>query len=161
MRCIFAFASLMAALTLAGCQPSTPPARVQRPPVPEAGLSGSLGRGTARLNERAALSLVSTYRRGHGLPALTYDPALMADARALTEAMARTGRLARQSVATPGQFVDVAAGHDTLEDAFSGWRYASASRAHMLNKNLHRFAMAAVYAPHSRYRVFWTMILAR
>ena len=158
---MFAFAGLMAALMLAGCQSSKPPALMPRSPAPEAGLSGSLGRGTARLNERAALSLVSTYRRGHGLPALAYDPTLMADAKAVTLNMVHTGRLARHGAATSERFVDVAAGHDTLADAFSGWRYAPASRAHMLNKNMHRFAMAAVYAPHSRYRVFWTMILAR
>ncbi len=160
MRCRFTWAGMVIALALAGCQTSRPPAPPARP-MPEAGLSGKLGGGRARLNEREALSLVSTYRRGHGLPALRYDPALMARAQVIAQAMVRSGHLARQTSKASGSFVDVAAGHDTLEDAFSGWRYAPSSRAHMLDKSMHRFAMAAVYAPKSRYRVFWAMIMAR
>ncbi len=156
-----AIVSLLCGLCLAGCQPGGRTGVPSHGPYRLAGLEGGLGNGTMRLNEREALSLVSTYRRGHGLPALAYDPALMARAQALAETMARTGHLLHANQATAGTFVDVAAGHDTLEDAFSGWRYAPASRAHMLNGNMHRFAMAAVYAPHSRYRVFWAMIMAR
>ncbi|MBV1707595.1 MAG: CAP domain-containing protein [Hyphomicrobiales bacterium] len=152
---------LLCGLGLAGCQPGGRAGLPPNGPARLAGLEGGLGNGTMRLDEREALSLVSTYRRGHGLPALAYDPALMARAEALAASMARSGHLLHAHQAAPGSLVDVAAGHDTLEDAFSGWRYAPASRAHMLDRNMHRFAMAAVYAPHSRYRVFWAMIMAR
>ena len=161
MQRFLAIVTLLCGLCLAGCQPGGRANLPPHEPYRLAGLEGGLGNGTMRLNEREALSLVSTYRRGHGLPALAYDPALMARAQALAETMARTGHLLHTDQAANGTLVDVAAGHDTLEDAFSGWRYAPASRAHMLDRNMHRFAMAAIYAPHSRYRVFWAMIIAR
>jgi uncharacterized protein YkwD len=55
---------------------------------------------------------------------------------------------------------NVSAGYHTLAEAFSGWRESPPHRANMLNKGVTRMGIAAVYSPKSKYKVFWTLILA-
>ena len=55
---------------------------------------------------------------------------------------------------------NVSAGYHTLAEAFSGWRDSPPHRANMLNKDVTRMGIAAVYSPKSKYKVFWTLILA-
>ena len=55
---------------------------------------------------------------------------------------------------------NVSAGYHTLAEAFSGWRDSPPHRANMLNKGVTRMGIAAVYSPNSKYKVFWTLILA-
>ena len=54
---------------------------------------------------------------------------------------------------------NVSAGYHTLAEAFSGWRDLPPHRANML-KRAPQMGIAAVYAPNSKYRVFWALILA-
>jgi uncharacterized protein YkwD len=55
---------------------------------------------------------------------------------------------------------NVSAGYHTLAEAFSGWRDSPPHRANMLQNGVTRMGIAAVYAPTSKYKVFWTLILA-
>jgi uncharacterized protein YkwD len=55
---------------------------------------------------------------------------------------------------------NISAGYHTLAEAFSGWRDSPPHRANMLNKNVTRIGIAAVYAPASKYKVFWALVLA-
>ena len=55
---------------------------------------------------------------------------------------------------------NVSAGYHTLAEAFSGWRESPPHRATMLNKDATRMGIAAIYSPKSKYKVFWTLILA-
>ena len=55
---------------------------------------------------------------------------------------------------------NIGAGYHTLAEAFSGWRDSPPHRANMLLKNATRLGIAAVYAPNSKYKVFWSLILA-
>ena len=55
---------------------------------------------------------------------------------------------------------NVSAGYHTLAEAFSGWRDSPPHRANMLNRNVSRMGIAATYSPKSKYKVFWTLILA-
>ena len=55
---------------------------------------------------------------------------------------------------------NVSAGYHTLAEAFSGWRDSPPHRANMLQNGVSRMGIAAVYAPSSKYKVFWTLILA-
>ena len=55
---------------------------------------------------------------------------------------------------------NISAGYYTLAEAFSGWRDSPPHRANMLNRNVTRMGIAAVYAPQSKYKVFWALILA-
>jgi uncharacterized protein YkwD len=47
-----------------------------------------------------------------------------------------------------------------LAEAFSGWRDSPSHRANMLRSGVTRLGIAAVYAPGSKYKVFWALILA-
>jgi uncharacterized protein YkwD len=48
-----------------------------------------------------------------------------------------------------------------LAEAFSGWRDSPPHRANMLNGNVTKMGIAAAYAPQSKYKVFWSLILAK
>jgi uncharacterized protein YkwD len=56
---------------------------------------------------------------------------------------------------------NIGAGYHTLAEAFSGWRDSPPHRANMLNGNVTKMGIAAAYAPQSKYKVFWSLILAR
>jgi uncharacterized protein YkwD len=55
---------------------------------------------------------------------------------------------------------NISAGYHTLAEAFSGWRDSPPHRANMLLKGATRMGIAAVYAPNSKYKVFWALIIA-
>ena len=55
---------------------------------------------------------------------------------------------------------NISAGYHTLAEAFSGWRDSPSHRANMLKSGVTRMGIAAVYAPGSKYKVFWALILA-
>ena len=55
---------------------------------------------------------------------------------------------------------NISAGYHTLAEAFSGWRDSPPHRANMLNAAVTRIGIAAVYAPNSKYKVFWALVLA-
>ena len=55
---------------------------------------------------------------------------------------------------------NVGAGYHTLAEAFSGWRESKPHNATMLMPGATRMGIAAVYTPSSKYKVYWTLILA-
>jgi len=55
---------------------------------------------------------------------------------------------------------NVSAGYHTLAEAFSGWRDSPPHRANMLRMGVTKMGIAASYAPNTKYKVFWTLILA-
>jgi uncharacterized protein YkwD len=55
---------------------------------------------------------------------------------------------------------NIGAGYHTLAEAFSGWRDSPPHRENMLLAGASRIGIAAAYAPKSKYRVFWALILA-
>ena len=55
---------------------------------------------------------------------------------------------------------NIGAGYHTLAEAFSGWRDSPPHRANMLHSGVTKMGIAAVYSPNSKYKVFWTLILA-
>jgi uncharacterized protein YkwD len=120
----------------------------------------------------AAQSMISGYRRNNGLGAVTIDPELMRLANEQATAMAARGTL-DHSVNAPFQerirksrfdasvaVENIGAGYHTLAEAFSGWRDSPPHRENMLNANVSRMGIAAVYSPKSKYKVFWSLILA-
>lgn len=164
------FAGLVAlsALALAGCSTERPANR----PV-EHGVYQSQSKPGASLDKAMAASMVSELRRGKGLGPVTLDPALnrMAEEQAL--AMSRVGKISHDSLAgslkariarsyprNGGVWENVGAGHDTLADAFTGWRSSPPHMKNMMQPNASRMGIAAVHAPGSRFEVFWAMVLA-
>jgi uncharacterized protein YkwD len=132
----------------------------------------SMAQPEARLDAMAAASMISGFRTNNGLPPVTLDPQLMQIADSQTRAMAARNRLDHSA---GGSFIqrlkqsgydaktageNVSAGYHTLAEAFSGWRDSPPHRANMLLKDATKMGIAAVYAPGSKYKVFWTLILA-
>jgi uncharacterized protein YkwD len=150
---------------LAGCTDSNPP-------TGQPSFYRSLAHSDAALDVKMAQSMISGYRSNNGLGPVTIDPELMRLAGEQANAMAAHDKL-DHSVARPFQdrirnssfdanvaVENIAAGYDTLAEAFGSWRESPPHRANMLNSHVTRMGIAAVYAPQSKYKVFWALILA-
>jgi uncharacterized protein YkwD len=144
----------------------------REPPAGEPSFYRSLARPGAELDASAAQSMISGYRQNNGLTAVTLDPQLMRLADQQARAMAARDTL-DHNVSRP--FADrikssgfdakvaaenISAGYHTMAEAFSGWRDSPPHRANMLLKGATHMGIAAVYAPGSKYKVYWSLILA-
>ena len=155
---------ILCALALAGCAQFEPP--------PQPSFYRSLAAPGAELDASAAQSMISGYRRNNGLSAVELDPALMQMAQEQARVMAArdkldhgTGRSFTDRIKASGfdaKFAaeNVGAGYHTLAEAFSGWRDSPSHRINMLLPGATRMGIAAVYTPSSKYKVFWSLILA-
>src|SRR5580698_8521013 len=132
-----------------------------------------LATSDASLDAAAAQSMISGYRANNGLGAVTIDPELMKLAADQARTMAAKDKL-DHDVGRPFQdriqksgfdaavaVENISAGYHTMAEAFSGWRDSPPHRANMLNSNVTKMGIAAVYAPKSKYKVFWSLILAK
>jgi uncharacterized protein YkwD len=166
------FAALALCLALAAC--GAPPPRETPAPgaAGEPSLYRSLSRGGAEVDAEAARDMISQYRLNHGLGELALDARLQRVALERARAMARRGavdsrsagalaaRLKAAGVRGDGATVEnLSAGYDTLAEAFSGWRQSPAHNARMLDARARRMGLAAVYAPASKFKVFWALVL--
>jgi uncharacterized protein YkwD len=132
----------------------------------------SMANGGARLDPVAAASMISLYRQNNGLGAVAVDPALMKLAEDQSSVMAARNKLDHDVKAPLAKRLNasgypaamavenVSAGYHTLAEAFSGWRDSPPHRANMLKTGVTRLGIAASYAPNTKYKVFWTLILA-
>jgi len=132
----------------------------------------SMADSGATVDATAAASMISGYRGNNGLGAVEVDPDLMRMAMDHARAMAAkdkvdraagrefSGRLAAAGFDGKIAVENVGAGYHTLAEAFSGWRDSPSHRANMLKGGVNRVGIAAVYAPQSKYKVFWALIMA-
>jgi uncharacterized protein YkwD len=144
----------------------------QPPPAGEPGMYRSMAAPNAELDAAAAASMLSGYRLNNGLTAVSLDPELMKLAQAQARAMAMNDKLDHNVIRDFGERLkgsgyaareaaeNIGAGYHTLAEAFSGWRDSPPHRDNMLLKGATRIGIAAAYAPKSKYRVFWALILA-
>ena len=128
--------------------------------------------GGAKLDAAAAASMISLYRQNNGLGAVVVDPGLMKLAESQSSAMASHNKLDHDVKAPLAKRLNasgypatvavenVSAGYHTLAEAFSGWRDSPPHRANMLKSGVTKLGIAASYAPNTKYKVFWTLILA-
>ncbi|MEJ0078929.1 MAG: CAP domain-containing protein [Alphaproteobacteria bacterium] len=164
-ECVLRIATALALLGLAGCASEAPA------PTGQPTFYANLSQG-GQLDPAAAQSMISGYRANNGLGAVIIDPDLMKLAEEHTRSMAARDKLdhdvgkAFNQRIRGGRFdakaavENVSAGYHTLAEAFSGWRDSPPHRANMLNQAVTRMGIAAVYSPKSKYKVFWTLILA-
>ena len=155
----------MSVAALGGCADNAPP-----PAEPT--FYQDLAHSDAAVDAAAAASMISGYRGNNGLGPLTVDPDLMRLAAEQARSMAAHDKMAhdigrpfqeriRNSIFRGGVAVEnISAGYHTLAEAFSGWRDSPPHRANMLNPGATRMGIAAVYAPNSKYKVFWALIIA-
>lgn len=132
----------------------------------------SMAHGGAKVDAAVAASMISGYRRNNGLGPVEVDPVLMQVAESQAMAMATRNKLDHNVVGTLGQRIktsgydakvaveNVSAGYHTLAEAFSGWRDSPPHKANMLNGGVTKLGIAASYAPNTKYKVFWALVLA-
>jgi uncharacterized protein YkwD len=161
MRAILA---IMMLLALSGCMSDG------KPEQPAMYLS--MANGGATLDPQTAASMISQYRQNNGLGRVVVDPDLMKVAEAQSMAMASRNkldhdvkgplarRLSNSGYPATAAVENVSAGYHTLAEAFSGWRDSPPHRANMLSRDVTKLGIAASYAPNTKYKVFWTLILA-
>jgi hypothetical protein len=126
----------------------------------------------AKLDPLAAASMISQYRHNNGLTGVEVDPELMKLAETQSQAMASQNKLDHDVKAPLAKRLNasgypatvavenVSAGYHTLAEAFSGWRDSPPHRANMLKNGVTKLGIAASYAPNTKYKVFWTLIMA-
>jgi len=156
---------LSIALLLAGCAAETPV--VQTP-----SMYIDMAAPGSKLDAVAAATMISQYRQNNGLGMVEVDPDLMRLAESQSQAMADKNKLDHDVRAPLAKRLsgggydatvaveNVSAGYHTLAEAFSGWRDSPPHRANMLKNGVTKIGIAASYAPNTKYKVFWTMILA-
>ena len=161
MRVIFALVGLLA---LGGCIADT------QPDQPTMYLS--MAHGGATLDPQAAASMISLYRHNNGLGGVVVDPELMklaersrgrwlaATSSTMTSRVPLAKRLGASGYPARLAVENVSAGYHTLAEAFSGWRDSPPHKANMLKSGVTKLGIAATYAPNTKYKVFWTLILA-
>jgi len=157
---------VVGAAALAGC------AGREAPLPSEPSFYQNLAHPDMTVDAAAAASMISGYRSNNGLGAVTVDPELMRMANEQAMAMAShdkmdhdIGRPFRDRVRnSPFASVivveNISAGYHTLAEAFSGWRDSPPHRANMLKSGVSQLGIAAAYAPNSKYKLFWALILA-
>jgi uncharacterized protein YkwD len=162
LRALIAYIGL---LLLGGCA-------ADRPLPENPAFSASMARQGAHLDSALAASVVSIYRVNNGVGAVDVDPVLTRAAETQAEAMAKRDKLDHNVAGDLGQRIkrsgydaklaveNISAGYDTLSEVFSGWRGSPSHRDNMLRSGVTKMGIAAVYAPNTRYKVFWAMILA-
>jgi len=158
-------AMLMGLVALGGCADTYMPKS-------EPSFYRNLAQPGAELDAAAAASMISGYRANNGLSTVALDPELMRLAQAQAEIMAKRDKLDHgagkpfvQRLKASGYDANraaenISAGYHTLAEAFSGWRDSSPHRANMLLAGATRMGIAAVYTPASKYKVYWSLILA-
>jgi len=161
MRAAIAIIGLLA---LGGCAAEAP--------IEEPTMYVNMAAAGAKLDPQAAASMISQYRQNNGLGGVVIDPDLMKLAEAQSQAMASHNKLDHDVKAPLAQRLtasgypatlaveNVSAGYHTLAEAFSGWRDSPPHRANMLKSGVTKLGIAASYAPSTKYKVFWTMIMA-
>jgi uncharacterized protein YkwD len=166
LRITRASVAIIGLLALGGCAADVAPVTEQ----PTMYLS--MANAGARLDPQAAASMISLYRQNNGLGGVTVDPELMKLAEQQSQAMASRnkldhdvkGPLAKRLNASgyPATVAveNVSAGYHTMAEAFSGWRDSPPHKANMLKTGVTNLGIAATYAPNTKYKVFWTLILA-
>jgi uncharacterized protein YkwD len=159
-----AAAALTVILLLAGC--------ASEAPVETPAMYINMADAGAKLDAAAAASMISQYRQNNGLGAVAVDPDLMRLAETQSGAMAAQNKLDHDVKAPLAKRLsaggypatvaveNVSAGYHTLAEAFSGWRDSPPHKANMLKSGVTKLGIAASYAPNTKYKVFWTLILA-
>jgi uncharacterized protein YkwD len=161
MRAIIAIIALLA---LGGCAGEAP--------IEEPTMYADMASAGARLDSQAAATMISQYRQNNGLGVVVVDPDLMKLAEQQSQVMASRNKLDHDVKAPLAQRLNaagypatqavenVSAGYHTLAEAFSGWRDSPPHRANMLKNGVTKLGIAASYAANTKYKVFWTLILA-
>ena len=132
----------------------------------------SMASRDAKVDTAAARDLISIYRRNNGLSTVALDPLLQAEAQKQAEAMAAANSMSHEVRASLQVRLDgsglghttavenISAGYHTLADAISGWRNSRPHNENLLNGKMRRMGIASAYAPGTKYKVFWALVMS-
>jgi len=164
LRMVRAAVTMIGLLALCGCAAEAP--------IEQPAMYLNMANSGAKVDPQAAASIISLYRQNNGVGAVIVDAELMKLAEQQSLLMASHDKLDHDVKAPLARRLtvsgypatvaveNVSAGYHTLAEAFSGWRDSPPHRANMLKTGVTKLGIAASYAPNSKYKVFWTMILA-
>jgi hypothetical protein len=164
LRIMRAMVAIIGLLALGGCASEVP--------IEQPSMYVSMAEAGAKLDAQAAASMISLYRQNNSVGGVVVDPELMKLAEQQSQAMASRNKLDHDVKAPLAKRLNasgypatlavenVSAGYHTLAEAFSGWRDSPPHRANMLKNGVTKLGIAASYAPNTKYKVFWTLILA-
>jgi uncharacterized protein YkwD len=132
----------------------------------------SMASRDAKVDTVAARDLISIYRRNNGLSTVALDPLLLAEAQKQADAMAAANSMSHEVRASLQVRLDgsglghttavenISAGYHTLADAISGWRNSRPHNENLLNGKMRRMGIASAYAPGTKYKVFWALVMS-
>lgn len=150
-------------VALAGCTGIDPGGMFKSPLATKPGV----------VDSREAASLISQYRRQHGLGGVSVDPALTRIAATHSQRMAAANKMAhvlpgegsfRQRLSAGGfhggtAAENVAAGQKNLATVLDSWRRSPGHNKNLLLPGVTHIGIAVAVAPESRYKNFWTLVL--
>lgn len=128
----------------------------------------------AKIDLRQAERYINRVRTRHGAGPVRMEGRLIEAALHHSLMMARKGKMAHHF--GPGtRFKDrikkagihgsaaenVGAGYSSMQSVVDGWLHSPGHRRNLLNRKLTHIGMAAALNPASKYRTYWTLILAR
>jgi uncharacterized protein YkwD len=131
-----------------------------------------LAASEVHVDPSAAAETISRYRHEHALSAVQPDPILQKFAQAQANAMAAgdllshevDGNLMRRLEAAnlrqKTAVENVSAGYFSLSDVMAGWRRSPGHNANLLDPQMRRMGIATAYAPGTRYKVYWALVMS-
>jgi uncharacterized protein YkwD len=130
------------------------------------------GATVVKVDGRSAAAIISRYRAQNGLGPVSVNSRLNALAEKQARAMAAADRMShnvgipfRARLDASGYFVrtageNIAAGYSDFEDVFDRWRNSAPHRNNLLMRGATQIGIGKAYAPGTRYKVFWSLIVA-
>lgn len=126
------------------------------------------------LNAAKARDAINAYRKSNGLKPLALSPQLNKAALVHAEDLAKRDLLDHDGSdgSTAGDRVkrtgyrsaltaeNIAAGQKSLDEVLRGWKKSPAHNRNLLLADAKDMGIAVAYAPNSRYKAFWALVLA-
>ena len=116
-------------------------------------------------------TMISQYRREHGLPAVKTDARLTAVALRQAQAMASSGIMDHDvagsfasriaGVNTPSAAENIAAGTKTWADTLRIWKASPGHNQNLLRPDSDSIGVAVAYNENTRYKAYWAMVVGR
>jgi uncharacterized protein YkwD len=122
------------------------------------------------VNAHALASIISAFRREHGLGPVSVDPELNHFAQAHARNMATYNMMGhdvgasfserRRALRARVVVENVGAAYNNVSEAFASWRDSPGHRANMLDPDMTRMGVGAVPTSDGFYKSFWALVMA-
>ncbi len=129
---------------------------------------------STRLSASKAQALINRYRKENGLGPVTLHPLLARAAKSHSSDLAKWDRISHYGSdgSNPWQRVqkvgykarlaaeNVGTGQASIEEVFRGWQESESHNRNLLMEGAEHMGIALVVAPETKFRTFWTLVLA-